>query len=269
MIKTYPREITDQEKLLNQGDVKSAARALEILELLSEFPDGLSLTVIGKRLEIPLSSLHGLINTLINKDFLVCYEGLHVYKLGPKLLQLSTAYQSHIDLISLADPVMDRIRRVTSETTSLTVLQGNTIYFIHKRVTEALVQVVNPVGTRILAHATGSGKIMLAYLTAEEIDETYPFDSLPTLTPFTISTKFGLNAALAEIRQLGYAYDNQESEIGLWAVAGCIRNSNGKPIAAVSVVAPLFRIQGKDYSNWYKLVRDGAAEISTMLGFHS
>jgi DNA-binding IclR family transcriptional regulator len=257
------------KKKTEMANIKSAARALDILELVAEFPDGLTLTDIGKNLDIPLSSLYGLIMTMVNKSYLIRSESTRLYCLGPRLSQIASSYRAHTDLISLADPIMDRIRQATGEATSLTLLQGDSILFIHKRITKAIVQIVNPIGTRLPAHATGSGKAMLAYLADDEIDRLYPEEELPALTPFTITTKKMLKAVLAEIRIKGYAYDNQESELGVWAVSSCIRGEDGRPEAALSVGAPLFRIQTKNYTEWHKLIKEGAQEISALLGFRA
>ncbi len=269
MFKISANKTENNKKGERGGDVKSAARALDIFELLANFSDGLSLTDIGNSLHIPLSSLHGLVNTLLSRGYLIRTEGTMIYRLGPGLVKIASSYMAQTDLVSIADPVMERLRRITCETTSLSVLQGDMIVFIHKRPAEGVVQVVNPVGTRRHAHATGSGKIMLAFLPPEDIDRIYPEEDLPAMTPNTIRTKTALKAALAEAREKQYANDNEESEAGVWAVAGCIRNTEGRPIASLSIVAPFYRIQTKDYTNWYQLVRDGAAEASALLRFNS
>ena len=108
---------------------------------------------------------------------------------------------------------------------------------------------------------------MLAYLTEDEIEHLYPDENLPVSTPNTITTKTALKAAISEARIKGYAFDNEESEEGLWAVAGCVRNKEGHPLAAISVVAPLFRIKNKNYQDWYKLVWEGSAEVTAILNF--
>lgn len=249
------------------GLVKSSARTLDILTLLTEHPEGMTLTEIGKRLKIPLSSLYALIGTLVQKDFVLRAENGFHYRLGPRILQLASAYRGQVDLITLADSVMNRIRRAVSETTSLSVLQGQMILFIHKRPAEGVVQVVNPVGTRLYAHATGSGKVMLAYLDEEAFERIYPEEALPALTPATIRSKSALKARLAEVRERNYAYDDEESAVGVWAVASCVRDEEGHPVAALSVVAPTSRLQTKDPSEWHLLVRAGAAEVSASLGF--
>ena len=251
------------------SDVKSASRVLDIFELLASAPSGYTLTEIGKRLRIPLSSLHGLANTLVNRGYLVRNDATMIFRLGPSLTHVASQVHGQPDLIPLADPVMLRLRNELCETVSLSILEGTVIVFIHKCPAEGRIQVVNPVGTRLPAHATGSGKVMLACLPEEEIDCLYPNEVLPARTPHTITSKKTLLGALAEARDKGYACDNQESDLDIWAVASCIRNHKGYPIAALSVVAPIFRIQNKDSAHWYQTVRKSTLEISARLGFRS
>ena len=247
--------------------VKSADRTLDIFELLAEYPQGLTLSDMGKRLGIPNSSLHNLVYTMEERGYLLHNHGNHAFQLGPRLAQLNIVYQANINLIMLADKYMEDLRQITGETTSLVVQQGPKIVFIHKCLGEGMLQVINPVGTRLYTHSTGSGKVILAYLPDEEIDRLYPEEQLPTFTPNTIKSKTALRRELINVRRLGYAYDNQESENGVWAVASCIKNHDGAPIAALSIVAPEARIISKDRTSWCHLVKDAASKISLQLGY--
>lgn len=253
----------------NNRLVKSAARALDIVELLAAHSRGLTLSQIAEHLDIPLSSLHGLATTLVQKDYVVRDEPSLTYRLGPKISQLAASYRADNDIISLADPIMVSIRDRVGETTSLAILQDDVIVFTHKQPASGAVQVVNPVGTRLPAHATGSGKVLLAYLPEEEIEQLYPGEELDQLTPSTIDSKTELKEALAEIRRTGYAYDEEESQVGVWAVAAGVRDEQGAPVAALSIVGPSFRIMTKNFEEWSELIVDGAKRISSQLGFRS
>lgn len=255
-----------EQQSVNSGLVKSAGRTLDLLELLSRHPRGLTLSEIGSKLEIPLSSLHNLCNTLVNRGYLV-RDRTNAFQLGPKIGQIKATYHENVNLILLADEQMEKITKITGETTSLAVLQGATTVFIHKRPGEGILQVINPVGTRLLAHCTGSGKIMLSYLVESEIDQLYSSENIEAMTPNSFRTKSELKAELKRISKLGYAFNNQESETGVWALAGCIRDQNGGPIASISIVAPSARISLKDHDGWEYLVRDACKEISYRLGF--
>ena len=251
----------------NKGLIKSADRTLDVLEILSKYSDGLSLSELSKQLNIPLSSLHELCATLVTRGYLI-RDRTNIYYLGPKVGQLRANYQTNNNLILLADAQMEKITQITKETTSFAVLQGTMIVFLHKRPGEGILQVINPVGTRLPAHCTGSGKIMLAYLPEEEIDKLYPNEMLEDYTLNSVKTKSELIAELKKISELGYAYNNQESETGVWAVASCIRDHEGKPIGSLSIVAPIPRILTKEHSGWELLVRDASTEISYKLGFN-
>ena len=260
--------MTTKPETNQDGLVKSAGRTLDVLELLSKHAQGLTLSEIGSSLEIPLSSLHNLCNTLVYRGYLY-RDRTNSFQLGPRIGQLKATYHENVNLILLADSQMEKITTITGETTSLAVLQGTTTVFIHKRPGEGILQVINPVGTRLLAHCTGSGKLMLSYLPESELDQLYPNEEIEGLTDNSINTKTKLKDELKRISQLGYAFNNQESEGGVWAVAGCIRDQDGMPIASLSIVAPSARITLKDHAGWEYLVRDACNEISYRLGYHA
>jgi len=257
-----------QDQVKNPSKVvRSVDRALDILELLAEFPEGLTLTDISKQLKVPLSSVHDLMGTLLYREYVSREITSSRYRFTPKFVLLASLYRSKLDLITLAEPVMARLKEATGETSSLSILQDDMIVFIHKHPAEGVIQIVNPVGTRLPAHSTGSGKVMLAQLPDERIHQLYPNDTLPQLTEYTISDRGQLMKVLEEIRKTNYAYDEEESIAGVWAVASCIRDIEGNPVAALSVVGPRFRIEKKSYKEWHSLTLEGANEISSALGF--
>ncbi len=249
------------------GLVPSVQRALAILELVGRSRERLTLSAMGQQLGIPLSTLHGLASTLVRLGYLEREEPSKVYWLGPKVGEMAAAHHAKVDLVAVSRTAMDRVRDAAGETVSLSVLEGNQIVFIDKRPGQGQVQVVNPVGTRLPAHATGAGKVMLAYLPEEEFERLYPEEELPSLTPYTITTRRKLKQVLARIRERGYAFDDQESELGLWAVAGCIRDALGYPVGALNIVAPLFRVRSRDCTDWQILVVEATAGVSEALGF--
>jgi DNA-binding IclR family transcriptional regulator len=247
--------------------VPSVQRALTILELIAMQRQALTLSEIGERLGIPLSTLHGLASTLVNLHYLEREAPSKAYRLGPKIGALAGAYEQGLDLVVLARGAMDRLRDATGEATSLTVLDGTEILFIDKRPARGRFQVINPVGTRLPAHATGAGKVMLAYLSPADVARRYPGPGLPALTARTITTTEALRRSLGRVRAAGCAFDDGESEVGLWAVAGCIRDAAGRPAGAINIVAPRFRVDAPKRSAWSRLVVEAAAEVSGAFGF--
>lgn len=246
--------------------VKSSARTLDILEMVARTSKGGTLTEIGQTLDIPLSSLHALMGTMVDKGYLTRHDSGR-YCLGRKIGGLVAAYFAQMGLLSLAAPYMDQLAQRSGETVSLSILQGDEIVFVDKRAGAGFVQVVNPVGTRLPAHATGSGKVMLAYLSENELGVLYPHEDLRACTPSTISTRKDLFQALEWVREHGYAYDEGESDEQVWAVAACIRDGQGTPVGALSMVAPAFRVGEEHLDEWRHWVTEAAEQVSRVFGF--
>jgi DNA-binding IclR family transcriptional regulator len=245
--------------------VKSSTRTLDLLELVIEHSNELSLSDISQTLNIPISSMHALVNTLVERGYYIRDPISLRYGIGPKLTLLMAAGNKNVDLISLAEPVFERMRWECDEAISMSVLDGNRIRFIYFSPARSIFQIVNLVGSSLPAHATGSGKVMLAHLPPQELDGLFPSENLPHTTPNMIATKSELLRAIAEASKQGYAIDNQESEPGVWAVASCIRDTDGGPLAAISIIVPTIRLDNEKIAEWTQLVMEGAKEISTKL----
>lgn len=259
-----PRQSKDPD--YEARSVKSAERVLDILTLLTQCPNGMKLKDIARELHIPVSSLFAILTTMRKRGFVERDEALLYYRLSRNYYHQVTTIYSEDDLVSLAYPVMEEVQVLSGETVSLSVRVGTEIVMIGKRSSASVIQVVNALGSRLPAHATGSGKVMLAYLSEPELDRIYPEEDLPGYTPTTTTTKTDLKKILARIRDDGYAFDNEESIEGVWAIAGCIRAQDGSPLAATSIVVPSFRVTEENISNWQKLIVDGAAKITSLLG---
>ncbi len=247
--------------------VRSASRVLDVLELLVKHPEGLVLTEISQRLNIPVSSLHNLLATLVRRKYLLRDDNSSRFRVGSKLIQLASQSIEPNDIIPIVDNYMEELKNLVGETTSLAILEGSEIVFIHKKAAPGVLQVINPVGTHLPAHATGSGKVILAHMKKDDVEHLYPGEDLPKLTQNTIDTKQGLIKELIKIKQDGYAFDQQESALGVWAIASCILDHQGKPIAALSIVGPSFRIDEKDTTTWRSMIKTTAEKISAHLGF--
>lgn len=248
--------------------VKSADRVIDIFLLLAQCPNGLQLKDISRTLRVPASSLYAILSTMKNRGFVERESGSLLYRLSMKVLEImpkSNPIYSEDDLVSLALPVMERIQQASQETVSLSVLVNNEIVFIGKRSGSGVVQVVNALGSRLPAHATGSGKVMLSFLSEQDIDRIFPGEELPRFTENTITSKRILKEKLVEIKKLGYANDYGESIVGVWAVAGCIHSPDGLPAAATSIIVPSFRVSNDQKDHFRDLIVEGAAEITSKI----
>lgn len=253
--------------LTREHNVKSAARTLDVLELLAGAPEGHTLSTISQRLGIPVSSLHNIVATMTRRGYLLRDQTTRAYRVGPKLGQLSAMAPGQPDLTLAADAVMRSLTHLTGESTSLSILQGDSIVFVHHFLSKEIVQVVNAIGTRVPAHATASGKVMLAHLTDEEFERSYPSENLIQLTPATIGSRTELKRVLEKVRRQGHAYNNEESAPGVWAVASCILGRGCQPIGALSLAVPASRLKSREHPEWATMTEQAASSISALFGF--
>lgn len=166
--------------------VKSAARTVDLLEFLASSHNSVTLSTMSEHLGIPISSMHGLVATLVVREYVVQDPISLRYRLGNRFTHLTVSNAANIDLVLLGAQVMDKMRETCEEAITMSVLQKNRIVFISNRPATSIVQVVNSVGTSLPAHATGSGKVMLAYLPESEFKRIYPDPDLPPQTARTI-----------------------------------------------------------------------------------
>lgn len=247
--------------------VKSAARVLDIFELLHREGCPLTLTEMKRKLGIPVSSLHSLVHTLTSRGYLERDEASLSYQLGPAIIALARYKQEEIDLIEVADPELAELSQASGESVSLAVLDDTDVVFIHKKVSSHVVRVVNPVGTRLPAHATALGKCILAGLDRQELIRLYPSEELPTATPNAVSARTELLHVLDTVRAARLAYDREESMLGVFAVGSPIFDHSGDIVGAASIAVPSARATPENVQHWQELITAGAARISAKLGY--
>lgn len=247
--------------------VKSAQRALQILEHLTEREEPLTFTEIADSLRFPRSSLHGLLRTLLDAGWVQFDETTRRYTLGLRTLEAGNAYTRALGLPDRARPHMERVRDALNETVQLSILDGRYNVYIAKVEGHQPLRLASEVGRRLPAHATGLGKALLAELPARELEERIGGARLEGFTPHTITTKSALRAELDDIRHRGYASDNEEYSIGVRCVAVAVRDRTGRADVAMSVSAPTIRFDSDRRERALTLLREAATRLSTALGY--
>ncbi|MFF5986957.1 IclR family transcriptional regulator [Prauserella flavalba] len=228
-----------------QSVVKSADRALAILELLAT--GRRRLTDVAELLRFPLSSVHGLMATLVHRGFAEYDPASRTYGLGLKAWTVGQGYHGHRDIAGLALPLMEQLAQDTGETVQLAQLDGLENVYIAIAESPQPMKLVSAVGVRLPAYATGIGKALLAGLADDELGDRLAGVTLRRFTDHTVAGIPELLAEVEQIRRVGYATDDQEYVIGCRCVATTIRNHAGQIVAAMSVSAPTPRC-GPDWT---------------------
>ena len=248
-------------------NIQSVSRALMIMELLSKCHNGEKLTVISQKLDLNKSTTHSLISTLEHMGYVQQDQETARYSLGLKLFELGQVVHANMDLRNIAMPFLRELALKFSETVHLAILSKDEIVYIDKVDTSRSIRIGSQIGGRNAAYCTGVGKVLLAGLSDNELSDTLATVKFEKLTANTIADKEELLKHLVNIRNNGFAMDQEEIEVGLTCVAAPIKNHRGKVIAGISVSGPSSRMQADVFDLMTKDVMDTALQISRRLGY--
>lgn len=248
--------------------VKSAYRALDVLEAMAAGPSTLS--DLSRKLDIPKSSLHGLLRTLTDRGWVATMDRGTRYRLGLRALQVGARFVDEDELVSQVAPSLDRLAAATGETVQQARLDGDQVVYLAKRDSAHPVRLISTIGSRLPAHATALGKVLLASRDDAALrDLVRP--PMKALTSRTIIEWDPLRAELAATRARGYAVDDGEAADGLRCFAVTVpgphlRDGAGVPTDAISVSVPAYRL---DEQREQELVDALLAEQARMSGLAS
>lgn len=221
--------------------VKSADRVLQILEALGSSALPLSLAELARTRRIPKSSLHSLIATLLHRGWVELDGKSGRYSLGIRSLQLASSYLDLRGLTDRAATTLDWLAVASDETVQFARLDNTEVVYLAKRQSRHPVQLISDVGTRLPVNATALGKAILAEYTDDEIRGMLPA-SLPALTKRSLTSLDALLAQLADVRQRGYAVDDEEAIEGISCFAVALPQRRTATTDAISVSIPQFRM---------------------------
>ena len=220
--------------------VKSAHRTVDLLEELAGASGPRSLGELARALSIPKSSLHGLLRTLERRQWVETDDTGLRFRLGVRALRLASSHLAQDRDVQILHDAMRQLCDSTGETVQLARLVGNEVVYLAQFQGRHPVRLVSAVGERLPAHATALGKALLAARTDEELQGMLELP-LAALTVNTLSDWPRLQAALAAIREVGVAWDEEEASVGLTCVAAAVPSA-GLPTHAVSISIPTFRL---------------------------
>ena len=219
-------------------------RALDVLLLFSRpGVSSLGVSEISRELDLPKAVVHRILTTLCGRNFLELDAESRRYRLGSSWLVLGSAYRQRLDLRELAKGSLRRLSELTSETTTLSIRQGNHRIYVDEVTPPRDVIMSVQIGTRYPLHAGSSSKAFLAFLPEDEQQDYFDSVALEQLTAQTKVRREELLAELALIRVRGYASSFGERQQGAGAVAAPLLDFESKPVAVMSVCGPADRIE--------------------------
>jgi len=248
-------------------EVKSVARALQLLELLADHADdGLSVTEAAAAFGASKSATFAMLQTLVGRGYATGLDPGPRYRVGPAVLRLSDSHARSMTLIDLVRPVMRALADETGWTSRLAVHESGYPIFIDRIDGQGSVRFHTPLGLREMPHRSAAGKAILAALDEHLVRSIARDTGLPRRTPNTITDVESLLADLELVRSRGFAVDDEEDEPGVLCVGAAFEGRDGKPAGAVSITGlkadmPDWRLQELG-----RTVRAHADEMATAIG---
>ncbi|HUV22530.1 MAG TPA: IclR family transcriptional regulator C-terminal domain-containing protein [Gammaproteobacteria bacterium] len=248
------------------GKNQSLTRALTLLARLSETPSGLSLTDLSYQLGMPTATVHRLLSTFEEFDFVEQDTEQGLWFVGLKAFTVGNAFLHRRDIVASARPHMQALVEQCGETVNLGVIDAGEAVFISQVESREMMRMIVRLGSRSPIHASGVGKALLANMPEQQLARILQQRGLARYTERSIDNATQLRAELQRIRQLGYALDDEEHAIGLRCVASAIFDENGQALAAISLSGPKARVTDARLDELGIAVRHSADEITLALG---
>lgn len=242
-------------------------RTLSILELLSVTKSGLTLPELSRRLGLPKSSTYCLLVTLERRGYLLRNNRTHRYMFGLKLFSLANMALSGVQLRENAAGFLQPLMQKSRLTVHMAIIEDHEAVLIEKVEPPGLVRLATWVGKRLELHSSAVGKCLLAYLPESEFLRVVRDRGLTRNNENTITSIRKLKQQIAQIRQAGYAIEDEEGEIGCRCIGAPVFDHSGNAIAAISVAGTTAQIPSGEFAHFGGLVRQTATDISEALGF--
>lgn len=243
--------------------VQSVDVSIEVLLNVAKNPD-VRLSEIAQNINETKPRILRMLRTLERRG-LVRKSNKGTYRLGNTAIVLGTAASMQVDLVRIANPILEELGQKMSETTQLRIIDNGESLCIAKFEPMRDLRVQAMVGRRRPLFA-GSFKVLLAFLPPQVQSEIIP-ETLPRFTKRTITDRSKLIVELEKIRRQGFCVSFGEVGEQLVSVSVPVLAFDGSVIAAVNVAAPEFRTQKNDIDRYIVLLKDAANKISARLGW--
>ena len=249
------------------GSVQSIDRVLDIIEALSTAPQGMSLSDLAAMTDLHVSTAHRLVTALVDRGYAKKDTGRGKYRLTLRLFEIGSSASRVLGLLSASKQFLDELADFSQEAVHLVERDSDEVVYLYKsEPAQQLVRMSSCVGCRNPMYCTGVGKSILAFLPEAEAARIWDQSDIQAFTCHTITDWPAMQQEMARIRASGYAMDNEEHEHGVRCVAAPIWNWEDEPVGAISISAPVSRMDETTIQRMVPRLLSATQEISSLLG---
>lgn len=215
--------------------IRSLARGLDVILAFSDRRPRMTLSEVADAVGLSRPTARRMLLTLQDRGYVSCDE--RYFALTSRVLALGYAYLSSLNLTEAAQPLMEYVVAETGESCALATLDDTDVVYVTRVATHRITSLMLATGTRLPAHATSMGHVLLADLQQSQLARYLDRVELRRLTDRTVRTREGLLARLAQAREQDWAMVDQELEDGLRSIAAPVRDANDRVVAAMGMSA--------------------------------
>lgn len=246
--------------------IQSLAKGLAVIEAFSESDQTMTLSEVARKTHLTPGSARRVLRTLQQLGYAAA-DG-NRFRLMPRVLQLGFSYLSSLPFATLAQPHLVELTGEIEGSCSISVLDGTDVVYVARATARQLSRDYMSVGTRYPAHATSPGKLLLAALSDREVIGRYKGRRLEALTPATIDSVERLITELREVREQGWATNDQETMMGHRSIAVPLRRG-GQTYAALGVGSDVTRVSlSTMIDDYLPKLRGAAIAIERLMVIH-
>lgn len=262
--------MTDTQESEPRYSVPALERGLRLLMEFSRHERTLTPPELARRLDLPRSTVFRMLSTLEELGFVERCDGGRAFRLGIAVLRLGFEYLSSLDLTELGTPILGRLRDSVGCACNLVVRDKRSIVYVAKVAPASWIASSVTVGTRLPAHATVFGRILLADMSLDQLRALYPEEHLERYTDQTPATSLALFDLLQADK-----HDNATTcvvgegffESSISTVAAAVRNESGAIVAALGATVPYTTIEPTLRESLVLHIGQAANELSAALGY--
>ena len=255
------------EEKETKNPIQSAERIFLVMEMLAEKGE-MGLVEISTALDLHKSTVHRLLMSLVYMGYARQDAASQKYMLSYKIVGMAGKLLEHMDVLQVAKPYLERLSERSGETVHLVQREGNRILYIHKiEAKVGTIRMVSHVGMIHPMYCSGVGKAIMATLPEQEVRQIWDASDIEKKTDRTITDYDKMLIELAEIREKGYALDDEENEKGVRCIAACLYGYQKEVTYAFSISGPASRMTRERVEELAADVRSVQKQLSAELGY--